>query len=184
MDMDTSQTHGADGPEPHDAPGTDSVAAGPAVPGRVFLVVVDDSDEMNVALQFACRRASSTGGRVALLYVIEPADFQHWMGVGKLMEEERRQEAEQVLQKLSGHVMEWTGSMPILHVREGDRRDELLALIDEEPGISVLVLGASTGAKGPGPLVSQLSGKFVGKLRVPLTIVPGNMTDEQIDAVT
>ncbi len=34
---------------------------------RVFLVVVDETEEMKVALRFACRRARHTGGRVALL---------------------------------------------------------------------------------------------------------------------
>ena len=41
---------------------------------RVFLVVVDDSEEMLVALRFACMRAKSVGGRVALFRDIEPSD--------------------------------------------------------------------------------------------------------------
>ena len=76
-----------------------------------------------------------------------------------------------------------SAAMPILYVREGDRRDELLKLIDEEPSISILVLGAATGAKGPGPLVSALTTKFVGKLRVPVTIVPGHLSLESIDTI-
>ncbi len=150
---------------------------------RVFLVVVDESEEMGVALHFASRRAQHTGGRVALLYVIEPADFQHWMSVGNLMREEARSEAEQLLQRLAAKVNELTGQMPVLYLREGNRRDELLKLIDEEPSISILVLGADTGQGGPGPLVSALSGRFAARLRVPLTIVPGSLSREQIDAV-
>ena len=57
---------------------------------RVFLVVVDDSEELSVALRYAARRAQHTGGRVALLYVIEPSDLQQWMAVETLMREERR----------------------------------------------------------------------------------------------
>ena len=64
-----------------------------ALPQRVFLVVVDDSPEMQVALRYAALRARSTGGRVALLYVIEPSDLQQWMAVESLMREERREEA-------------------------------------------------------------------------------------------
>ncbi len=71
---------------------------------RIFLVVVDETEEMRVALRFACRRARNTGGRVALLYVIEPADFQHWQAVGDLMREEARSEGEQLLQKLAARV--------------------------------------------------------------------------------
>ena len=150
---------------------------------RIFLVVVDETEEMRVALRFACRRARNTGGRVALLYVIEPSDFQHWQAVGDLMREEARSEGEQLLQKLAAQVNELAGNIPALHVREGKVRDELMKLLEEEPSISILVLGANTGSRGPGPLVSALTGKLVGKLRVPLTIVPGNLSDEAVDAI-
>ena len=153
-------------------------------PDRVFLVVADDSAELEVALRYACRRARKTRGRVALLAVVEPGDYQHWMAVGDLMKEEARQAAEQMLQKLAERVNEWTGTMPILYVREGARGDELLQLIEEEPSISILVLGANPGPKGPGPLVSMLTGKMVGRLRVPVTIVPGNLTLEDVDKVS
>lgn len=151
--------------------------------GRVFLVVVDESPELKVALRYACIRARKTAGRVALLYVIEPADFQQWMGVNELMREEARQEAEQTLQKMAADVQKLSGAMPVLYVREGDRRDELLALIAEEPMISILVLGAATGPRGPGPLVSALTTKFVGKLRIPITLVPGNLSADDVDNV-
>ena len=153
-------------------------------PDRVFLVVVDETEEMKVALRFACLRARRTGGRVALLYVIEPAEFQHWMAVGDLMREEARSEGEQLLQRLAAQVNELVGTIQVLYVREGKVRDELFKLLDEEPRISVLVLGANTGSRGPGPLVSALTGKMIGKLRVPITVVPGNLSDEEIDSVS
>ncbi len=153
-------------------------------PDRVFLVVVDETEEMKVALRFACLRARRTGGRVALLYVIEPAEFQHWMAVGDLMREEARSEGEQLLQRLAAQVNELVGTIPVLYVREGKVRDELFRLLDEEPRISVLVLGANTGSRGPGPLVSALTGKMIGKLRVPITVVPGNLSDVEIDSVS
>ena len=151
---------------------------------RVFLVVVDESEEMRVALRYAARRAQHTGGRVALLHVIEPAELQHWMSVETLMREERREEAEALLQKLAATVAELAGTMPVIYIREGRRRDELLALIDEEQSISILVLAASTASDGPGPLITALTGKLVNKLRVPVTIIPGNLSDTQIDALT
>lgn len=150
---------------------------------RVFLVVVDESDEMQVALRFACRRAAHTKGRVALLYVVESSEFQHWMSVGDLMREEARSEGEQILQRCAAQVSEQTGALPVLYLREGSRRSELLDLIEEEPSISILVLAADTGPRGPGPLVSALTGKFVGKLKIPVTIVPGNLGDEDIDKI-
>ena len=151
---------------------------------RVFLVVVDETEEMKVALRFACRRARHTGGRVALLFVIEPAEFQHWMAVEDLMREEARSEGEQLLQKLAARVNELVGSIPILYVREGKVRDELFKLLDEEPRVSILVLGANPGSRGPGPLVSALTGKMIGKLRIPVTVVPGNLGDEEIDLIS
>jgi nucleotide-binding universal stress UspA family protein len=150
---------------------------------RVFLVVVDDTDEMRVALRYACRRAAHTEGRVALLYVVESSEFQHWMSVGDLMREEARSEGEQILQRCATQVSEQTGSLPVLYLREGSRRSQLMDLIDEEPSISILVLAADTGPRGPGPLVSALTGKFVGKLRVPVTIVPGHLSDEEVDRI-
>ena len=151
---------------------------------RVFLVVVDETEEMKVALRFACRRARHTGGRVALLFVIEPAEFQHWMAVEDLMREEARSEGEQLLQRLAAKVNELVGSIPILYVREGKVRDELFKLIEEEPRISILVLGANPGSRGPGPLVSALTGKMIGKLRVPVTVVPGNLGEDEIDLIS
>ncbi len=58
-----------------------------------------------------------------------------------------------------------------------------MELIDEDPQISILVLGAHTGQGGPGPLISAFTGKFLGRLRVPMTIVPGNLDEEAIDSI-
>lgn len=151
---------------------------------RVFLVVVDESEEMPVALQFACRRARHSGGRVALLHVSSPADFQHWAAVGDLMRQEAREEGEQLLQKLAGQVQEWAGNYPILYIREGDVREELVNLIESEPTISILVLAASTGSGGPGPIITYLLGKKARQSRIPITIVPGNLTDEELIEIT
>lgn len=151
---------------------------------RTFLVVVDDSTEMQNALYYACRRAHMTGGRVALLYVIEPGELQSWASVQHLLQEERRQQAEQLLQRYAGVVHELTGHLPVLHIREGNRRDELMSLIEEDKDLSILVLGAATGSDGPGPLIAHLVHKAVTKLRIPLVIVPGWLTPDQLDQVT
>lgn len=151
---------------------------------RIFLVVVDDSPEMEVALRFACLRARHTGGRVALLYVLEPSEYQNWLRVGDLMRDEARTAAEQLLQKLARQVNEIAGSMPILYLREGPQREELFDLIEEEPSISILVLGASAEKGGPGPLVQALTGKFIGKLSIPITIVPGSLTEDDVDSLS
>jgi nucleotide-binding universal stress UspA family protein len=151
---------------------------------RVFLVVVDETEELQIAVHYAARRASHTGGRVALLYVIEPSELQHWVAIENLAREERREEAEQLIQRLCEEILPIARSMPIVYIREGSRREELLALINEEPSISILVLAAGTGPEGPGPLISHLTGKPAARLRIPITIVPGSLTMEQLDAVS
>jgi nucleotide-binding universal stress UspA family protein len=156
----------------------------PAKTGRTFLVVVDGSDEMRAALRYACRRARNSGGRVALLRVIEPPEFQHFAAIGNLMQAEAREAAESLLQRMAETVNETSGEMPMLYVREGEPCDQLLELIDEEPSISILVLAAGTGPEGPGPLCQALAGRYVNRLRIPLTIVPGSLTDAAIDALT
>jgi nucleotide-binding universal stress UspA family protein len=151
---------------------------------RIFLVVVDETEEMRNALHYACRRARHTGGRVALFYVIEPPEFQHWLGVERVMQEEARQQAEQTLQALAAEVQTKTGKMPVLYLREGRRRDQLMALIQEEPGISLLVLGMASGREGPGPLVTYLVSQMGGQIRLPVTLVPGGLSEAEIDAVS
>ncbi|EDP64845.1 Universal stress protein UspA and related nucleotide-binding protein [alpha proteobacterium BAL199] len=151
---------------------------------RVFLVVIDDSEEMRVALRFAGQRARHTGGRVALFRSIEPVEFQHWMGVGEIMREEARQEAEALMERMSEQVVEMTGAIPIIYLREGTTREELLSLIDEEKSISILVLGAAAKSDDPGPLISFLASKAAARLRIPITIVPGSLSDTEIDALT
>ena len=149
----------------------------------VFLVVVDDSEEMHQALQFACGRAKAVGGKVALMYCIAPAEFEYWAGVGELMRQEAREAAEEKMTIHAEYAKGLTGEIPVLFVREGDTSDELLALIDEEPSISLLVLGADTQSETSGPLISFLTSRGASLCRVPITIVPGNLSDGQLDAL-
>lgn len=150
---------------------------------RVFLVVVDESPEMPNALRYACRRAKRTGGRVAMLYVMDPPEGQQWGSVVDLMRAEARQQAEEVVAKHADIAATLTGQTPSIHIREGKARDELIKLIAEDRSISVLVLGSASGGDGPGPLVSAFVGKSGSQLRIPMTIVPGALTAAEIDSI-
>jgi len=152
--------------------------------GRTFLCVVDDSEELGQALRFACNRANNTGGRLALLNVMQPAEFQHWMAIGEKMREEAREEGEELLQVISSVVQKRTEKIPVCYLREGKVHEEVVKLINEESDISLLVLGAASGTDGPGPLISYLVERMAGELRVPVTIVPGGLSDEQIDIIS
>ncbi len=140
---------------------------------RLFLIVVDDSEELPAAIHYACTRARQTGGRVALLYVYQiDNDFHHWKFVSELVEGEAQQDAENVLKLHALRVVQETGRRPETFVRKGNRREELFKLIKEHPEISILVLSAAAGRK-PGPLVEAVTGKFAGKIGIPVTVVPG-----------
>jgi len=148
---------------------------------RKFLVVVDKSPECQKSLRFAARRAEHTGGHVSLLTVVSPADFQHWRSVEDAMREEAMQEAEKLLYDAAREVNKLAGIFPEVIIREGKSREVLMALLKEDPDISILVLGASPGREGPGPLVSLVAQQE--SYPIPVTIVPGGLSDEAIDAL-
>ncbi len=150
---------------------------------RKFLVLVDTSPEHKKALRYAARRAQHTGGIVSLLAVVTPADFQHWRSVEDAMREEAMEEAERMLHEAGGEVNQLTGIIPEVIVREGQPRDVLMALLHEDADISIVVLGASTGREGPGPLVSLVAQQAQLAYPIPVTIVPGGLSDEAIDAL-
>ncbi len=151
---------------------------------RKFLVIVDDTPECQKALRFAWRRALHTGGGVVLLRAVNPVDFQQWLAVEEKMREEAQAEAEELLRSLAGTVHADSGILPELVVRQGEAKTVVLQLIEEDPGIRVLVLGAGVNADGPGPLVSTLVGKMAGQMHVPITVVPGNLSDDELDQLT
>src|SRR4029077_462341 len=152
-------------------------------PRRKFLAVVDETEECKVALRFAARRAQHTDGLVSLLYVIAPADFQQWAGVERRMREEAREEAERALHEAAKVVNDIVGSTPELIIREGRPSEEIRGFIQEDRAISILVLAAGRSNGGPGPLVSLIAGPSGNAYPIPVTVVPGNLTDEQVDAL-
>ena len=151
---------------------------------RVFLVVVDDSEELHQALYYAARRAKRLNARIALMHCTAPAEFQHWAGVGELMREEARTEAENLLRVNGEYINELTGKMPEIYLREGDPKVELINLINEVNTFSMLILGGNTGGESSGPLINYLTTKGASVCRIPITIVPGNLSDEDIDLLT
>ena len=150
---------------------------------RKFLVVLDDSRECLNAMRFAALRANHTGGGVAVLSVIPPDEFNHWIGVGEIMREEARERIHAHFEVFAKWMRDKQGIDPELVIREGEAVPEIMAQVSDDPEIGVLVLGAGTDKKGPGPLVTQLT-KNAGSLPIPITIVPGDMTKERLEAIT
>ncbi len=150
---------------------------------RKFLVVLDDSRECLNAMRFAAMRAKNTGAGVAILSVIPPDEFNHWIGVGELMREEARERIHAHFEVFAKWMRDRQNISPELIIREGEAVQQILDVISENPEIGVLVLGAGNDKKGPGPLVSQLS-RQSGSLPVPITIVPGDLSKDQLEAIT
>ena len=152
---------------------------------RKFLVVADDTEECRTALYFAARRAEATGANIIILATLEPGDFSHWIGVAETARREAEDAAEMLLESLAEDSEAVTGKRPELLMREGERREVLADLLVDDPLISLLILGASESSEGPGPLVTALSrGKgLFGARAVPVTVVPGDMPREEIDAL-
>ena len=150
---------------------------------RKFLVVLDDSRECLNAMRFAAMRAARSGGGVQILSVIPPEEFNHWIGVGDLMRDEARERIEVHFEVFAKWMRDKQGIDPELVIREGEPVAEILGQITDDPEIGVLVLGAGTDKKGPGPLVTQLS-RSAGTLPVPITVVPGDLSKERLEAIT
>jgi nucleotide-binding universal stress UspA family protein len=149
---------------------------------RKFLTVVDETPECERAIAYASRRAESTGGVVVLLFVIEPGDFQHWLGVEQIMREEANASAQAALDSHAAKVRAHVGIEPELVVREGTATEEIHKLIEDDQDIAILVLAAGGAKEGPGPLVSAVAGKAAA-FPIPVTVVPMSLSDEEIDSL-
>ncbi len=152
--------------------------------GRIkFLVCIDDTRECRTALRFACMRAQNTGGKVSLLYVVEPNAFISG-SVQEIMAAEAHDHARSALEECADEVFETFGIRPEMTVREGEKAQALLSTIENDESINILVLGAAPEGAGTNRLITYLSGQVTKRLRIPLTIVPGDLDDERLRWIT
>jgi len=151
---------------------------------RKFLVLADDTPECDRALYYAARRAARTGGAVVLLAVLQLEEApSQWLGVADLMRAEATDKAEARLDLLSARAEGVAGVDTERVVREGVVAEQILAVIEEDEDIAILVLAAGTGKEGPGPLIASLAKGLWASLPVPVTLVPGALSDSEIDAL-
>ena len=147
-------------------------------------MIVDDSAEGDRAVYYASRWAVRSGGGVVMLRIIETEDQnQQWLGVADIMRAEAHEEANTVLDRAAGRANGIAAITPERLIREGDPIEQILAAIDEDIDIAMLVLAANPGAEGPGPLVTLIA-SAVGSFPVPVMIVPGDFADADIDALS
>ncbi len=150
---------------------------------RKYLLIIDDSEECDRAVFWAASRASRTQTQIVMLRVIDTSErSQQWMGVADIMKAEAMEAANAALDRFGAIVKKITDAAPDRVIREGTVNDEILKLIEEDTDIGILVLAAGTGKEGPGPLISGLS-KTAATFPIPIAIVPGSLSDEELEAM-
>jgi nucleotide-binding universal stress UspA family protein len=149
---------------------------------RVYLVIIDETQEAHCALRFAARRAHDTGGTVHLLAIVPRQSFSAFGGVQATIEEEARDRAEVLANSAAGELMSESGMMPQITVKIGDGKSVITDYLEDHPEVAALVLAAAKEG-GPGPLVTHFSA-HAGTLPCPLFIVPGGLSEDEIDRLS
>ncbi len=148
-----------------------------------YLVCVNAEEYSEVALHFTCHLAKKNNGSILLLHVIEPADFQTIGMIAEKMRKEKHAESQELLNELAGKAKEWSGIMPIVMVREGLIEDEIIAVVEEDPTIKMLVTGVSSESSKKSKIIPPIVSAIGSKLKIPMLIVPGTLTNEEMELV-
>jgi len=143
------------------------------VTGGVYLLIADESEEFQNALKKAADLARQNNGRVAILYVMEEHGFLHWGLIEKRIHNDQRAEAEKRIWEIAGRLMDMNAPPAIYYLKDGKAREAILEVLNEDPYIKMLVLGA--GTESSNPLVSYFTRKGLKALRVPLLVVPDSV---------
>lgn len=150
---------------------------------RIYLVIIDDTEEALVALRYASRRAAGTGGTVHLLSIVPPQDFNAFAGVQATIEEEARARAEALASSAAGNILSESGKMPVISVQQGEGEKVVRDYLASHPEVSALVLSTARDG-GPGPLVSHFMSSHAGQLPCPIFVIPGSLSQEDIDRLS
>ncbi|MGA2055269.1 MAG: universal stress protein [Bradyrhizobium sp.] len=148
------------------------------------LVIVDDTAEWDRAVYYASRWAIRAGGGVVMLRIVEIEDQnQQWLGVADIMHAEAVEDANAALDRAAGRANGIAAITPERVIREGDPTEQVIDVIEKDVDIAILVLAANPGPEGPGPLISAMTAA-VGTFPIPIVIVPGDLSDAEIDALS
>ena len=150
---------------------------------KKFLVVIDESKELEKAIYFAANRAIHTEGELSLLYIVDPAVNAQWSRIENLIEQEATSEAKKLCRILSQKIKSRFGIESEVIIKMGDRCEELLKLVQEDRSIRFLVLASSANNEEPGPLIKALTGKKIKNLSIPMVIIPGSLSEKDIDLI-
>lgn len=150
-----------------------------------LLICVNNKEHSHVALKFACMMAKSRKASVTMLGVIDPMDYNTIFSVADVIKEDRIQEAETLMKTWAKEMKAWAGVTPKIVIEEGGIVDTIMAQIAADDSISMLILGAAddgSAGRSAGPL-AELTSEIGDRYHIPLMVIPGNLTDQQIQAL-
>jgi hypothetical protein len=145
-----------------------------------YLVIIDETQELKNAIYFAAKRAANSNSSLIMLYVVRPAVNTEWATVGNLIEQEETSEGKKISRLWSALVEEKFKIKPQIVIKMGDKVDEIIKFLKEDESIRFLVLASSNVSDDPGPIIKILS-KKMSNLPVPLVIIPGSVTETELD---
>jgi len=150
---------------------------------KKFLIVVDESEELEKAVYFAANRAIHTDGELSLLYIVDPAVNAQWSRIENLIEQEATSEAKKLCRIWSQKIKSRFNIESEVIIKMGDRCEELLKLVKEDKNIRFLVLASNANNEDPGPLIKALTGKRIKDLSIPIVVIPGSLSEKDIDLI-
>ena len=153
---------------------------------RSYLVIADEHEqELSLAaLYYALNLAELNDGHVSIVHIQDPdEDFMHWGAVENRMKQDMRASSEKILFQYAKECNAYNGHIPSLYSREGEQIKIINEIIDADPRISALILGANTSGSNSGPLISHFTNKAMAQLRIPVTVVPGNLDIQRIEEI-
>ena len=148
---------------------------------KTYLILADDSDEFAVAMHYAAISGKIKKANVAVLRVLAETDFQHWGGIEERMKAEQLEEAEADMSVVADQIEALHGDRPQILIEEGLKAEVVIRVLESDPIITKLILAGSVNPSGPGPLIEYFAGKGIEELDVPLVIVPGHLSEAQIE---
>ena len=152
--------------------------------GRRILVLVGGDLSTRAAIAWAARWAVRTGDGIVLFHVIEPDQAMGFGVMQDLMRAEQWQTTDRLMATFSAYAARLTGHPPAQLVREGPLKETVREVLKTEENLSLLVVAASHREAGPAPLISYLASRMGSRVQVPMVLVPGTMTAEQIEAMS
>ena len=148
-----------------------------------LLVCVDNTDHSRVALRFACSKSKHLDFAAELIHVINPSEYNTntLFGVGDRIRDEKRAEAENLMKSFADEAQKYAGITPSFYIKEGSLSDEILKTVTEDGNYNMLILGKAPHEASKKDIITQVTSELAGKLMIPMIIVPGNLTDQQIE---